>query len=190
MSQPDAETMTCMQCERTLNESDDKEITDKGMLCRPCYDSLAAQVKELVGQQGEDINYAMAFTGAMLGGILGAVIWWGFTVITKWEIGLVAIVISFAVAKGILLLTGGKRSIGLQVMAVSVSAGAYFYANYLVSRTVIIREYPQMAERFGILPDIPLFMEISRLSFNTFTIIFLAIVVWQAWQMVAPVKIK
>ncbi len=190
MTQSDVETMVCMQCERTLNENDDRETTDKGVLCRNCYDSLAAQVKELIDNQDQNINYANAVIGALLGGIVGAVIWWGFTVITKIEFGLVAVVIGFTVAKGILFLTDGKRSQNLQIIAVAVSTVSYFYANYLVSRTWIIKEYPQMEESMGFLPDLSMFIEISRLSFGMFTVIFLAIVVWQAWQMVAPAKIE
>ena len=189
MSQVEAEPMVCMQCEQELNENDDRETTDKGVLCRNCYDSLAAQVKSLIEQQGQDINYPMAIIGAVIGGIVGAVIWWGFTVLTGWEFGLVAIVIGFTVAKGILVLAGGKRSVELQILAVIVSALSYFYANYLVSRTWVLKEYPQMAENMGLIPDISMFIEVTKLTFGMFTFIFLAIVVWQAWQLVAPAKI-
>lgn len=189
MAAADAEMMTCIQCEQKLNEDDDREMTDKGVMCRGCYDSLAAQVRALIEQQAEDINYPMAMIGALLGGIVGVVIWWGFTVITQFEFGLVAVVIAFTVAKGMLFLTGGKRSRGLQIMAVAISVIAYFYANYLVSRTWIIKEYPQMGESLGILPDMAMLIKITQLSFGAFTVIFLAIVVWKAWQLVAPVKI-
>lgn len=189
MAQVDAEMMMCMQCEKTLNQNDDREITDKGVLCRDCYDSLAAQVKDLLKQQDQDINYPMAVIGAVLGGIVGAAIWWGFTVITEYAFGLVAVVIAFTVAKGVLFLTGGKRSQGLQILAVIVSVISYFYANYLVNRTWIIKEYPEMEASLGILPDAAMFIKISQLSFGVFTVIFLAIVVWKAWQLVAPVKI-
>jgi hypothetical protein len=90
MSQAEAKMMRRMQCEQTLDEDDDREITDKGILCRNCYDSLAAQVRELVKQQDQDINYPMAVIGAVLGGIVGTVIWWGVTVITEYAFGLVA----------------------------------------------------------------------------------------------------
>ena len=189
MPEAEAEMMMCMQCEQTLKQDDDREITDNGVLCRGCYDSLAAQVKELVEQQNQDINYPMAVVGAVLGGIVGAAIWWGFTVITEYAFGLVAVVIAFTVAKGVLFLTGGKRSQGLQILAVIVSVISYFYANYLVNRTWIIKEYPEMEESLGFLPDVAMFFKISQLSFGVFTVIFLAIVVWKAWQLVAPVKI-
>jgi hypothetical protein len=179
-----------MECEQTLNAGDDREAVENGVLCRGCYDNLAAQVKEIVHQQDQDINYPMAVVGAVLGGLLGAIAWWGFTVITKIEFGLVAVVIGFTVAKGILMLTGGKRSQGLQIMAVVVSTISFFYANYLVSRTYIIAEYPEMKGSMGFLPDPLMFFDITRLTFGMFTIIFLGIVIWQAWQMVAPAKIK
>lgn len=190
MTQPEAESIACAQCETSLNEADDVEATDNGVFCRDCYTQLAAQVRDMVDQQGQDIDYSKATIGALIGGIVGALVWWGFTVITKIEFGLVAVVIGFTVAKGILFFTGGKRSQGLQILAVAVSALSYFYANYLVSRTWIIEEYPQMADAMGFLPDPSLFFEITRLTFGMFTLIFLAIVVWQAWSMVAPAKFE
>ncbi|MGD8833611.1 MAG: hypothetical protein PVJ84_11185 [Desulfobacteraceae bacterium] len=189
MTQTEAEMIVCMQCGQELNAEDDRETTDEGVLCCNCYDSLAAQVKSLIEQQGQGINYPLAIIGAALGGIVGAAIWWGFTVMTGWEFGLVAVVIGFTVAKGILLFTGGKRSIELQILAVVVSALSYFYANYLVSRTWVLKEYPEYGGNIGLIPDISIFIEMTRLTFGMFTAIFLAIVVWQAWQLVAPAKI-
>ena len=190
MPQTEAESMVCLQCEQVLNENDDRETTENGVLCRNCYDNLAAQVKALVDQQGKDINYPMAVIGALLGGMAGAIAWWGFTVITGWKFGLVAVVIGITVAKGILLLTGGKRSTELQIIAVATSILSYFYANYLVSRTMLLKEYPEMAQNLGLVPDIQIFFQITQLTFGLFTVIFLAIVIWQAWRMLAPAKIE
>ena len=46
-----------------------------------------------------------------------------------------------------------------------------------------------MTESMGFIPDPSMFIEITQLTFGMFTVIFLAIVVWQAWQLVAPVKL-
>jgi len=182
--------LICMQCDKTLSDNDDKEITEKGPLCRDCYNRLADQLQNIVQQQGENINYSAAIIGAVAGAAVGVIVWWGFTVLTNIEFGLVAIVIGFTVGKGIGLTTGGKRSRELQIMSVTVAALAYFYANYLVTRTFILREYPQYADKLGFLPEPRLLFEITKMSFDLFTVVFLAIVVYEAWRLVAPFQLQ
>ncbi len=182
--------LICMQCDKTLSENDEKEITEKGPLCRDCYNRLADQLQSIVQQQGENINYSVAMIGAVVGAVVGVIVWWGFTVLTNIEFGLVAVVIGFTVGKGIALTTGGKRSRELQIMSVIVATLAYFYANFLVTRTFILREYPQYADKLGLLPDPRLLFEITKMSFGLFTIVFLAIVVYEAWRLVAPFQLQ
>lgn len=182
--------LICMQCDKTLRENDDKEITEKGPLCRDCYNRLAEQVQNMVQQQGENINYSAATIGAVVGAAVGVIVWWGFTVLTNIEFGLVAVVIGFTVAKGIALTTGGKRSRELQIMSVIVASLAYFYANYLVTRTFILREYPQYADKLGFLPEPRLLFALTKMSFDLFTIVFLAIIVYEAWRLVAPFQLQ
>jgi hypothetical protein len=184
------DVLTCQQCEKRLGENEAKEITEKGAFCMACFTRLAEQVQNIIQQQSQDINYPMAIIGAAMGAAIGALVWWGFTVLTKIEFGLVAVVIGFTVGKGILLATGGKRSKGLQILSVLVSGVAYFYANYLVSRTFILNEHPDYASALSLVPDPMVFIEISRLSFGLFTVVFLAFVIYEAWRLVAPIRLE
>lgn len=186
----DTDALHCIQCEQAMDSNEDMEKTEKGPLCRSCYSQLADEVRSLVRQQGENIDYTRALFGAFGGGIVGAAAWWGFTVLTNIEFGLVAIVIGFTVAKGMLMATGGKRSLSLQFISVAVSCFSYFYATYLVNRTFILQEYPGQAYRFGLLPNPGMFLEINRLAFDLFTVVFLGIVIYQAWKMLAPIRLE
>jgi len=49
---------------------------------------LKREVRRSVASISEDINYPMALLGAVLGGALGVLAWWGFTVLTKIGFGL------------------------------------------------------------------------------------------------------
>lgn len=186
----DHDALHCIQCEQSMDGNADMENTEKGPLCRSCYSQLADEVRSLVRQQGENIDYTRALVGALAGGMVGAAVWWGFTVLTNIEFGLVAIIIGFTVAKGILMATGGKRSVSLQFVSVAVSCFSYFYATYLVNRSFILREYPGQSYRFGLLPDPRMFFEINRLAFDVFTVVFLGIVIYQAWKMLAPLQLE
>ena len=187
------DVLNCLQCGTVISRAEDAVATDDGPFCKPCFSKLKYQIEGAVRQQGMDINYPAAAAGAVLGGVVGSVIWWGFTVITNISFGLVAVVIGFAVGKGILLFTGGKRGRGLQGLAVAVSALAFFYASYLVNRTFIlkyIREEEGMDASLPFLPDLDTLVGVIKASFGLFDVFFLAIVVYQAWRMTAPFKIS
>ncbi len=179
----------CQECEQALSTEDDKEITEGGVFCRPCFTRLAEEVKSILEEQSANINLPFAFIGAIFGGAVGILAWWGVTVVTNWNIGIVAVVIGIAVAKGILFTTGGKRSIQLQVMAVGVSLISFLYANYLVLRTFVIRENNELEEILTVIPNVDIFIEASRNSLDGMSLLFLGIVVWVAWQNLKPIQI-
>ena len=184
------EALTCRQCEKQFEPGTDMEVTAEGAFCRDCYNRLAAEVEFLVRQQGQGVNFSMAVIGGLAGAVVGALVWWGFTVVTKIQFGLVAIVIGITVAKGILMGTGGRRSRELQVLSAGIAAGTYFYADYLVKRTFILQQNPEYARALTVFPDPAVFFNVARVTFDMFTLLFLAITVYQAWKLVQPFEIK
>lgn len=187
------ETLACLQCGRSLDPREDHESTEQGVFCRPCFTALTAQLEQALAQQGAGgVNYPLAVLGGCLGGALGALVWWGFTVITNIAFGLVAIIIGIAVGKGIVLLSGGRRARSLQLLSVGIAAAAYFYAQFLVNRTFAIRWLAEHQPGATIpwLPDPQLFYEVVKLSFGAFDLFFLAIVVYEAWRIPAPLRLR
>jgi len=181
---------TCRQCEQTFDPDTDMEVTDQGAFCRACFNQLAAEVEMLVQQQNQGISFTAAVVGGLAGAVVGALVWWGFTVVTKIQFGLVAIVIGITVAKGMLMATGGRRSRELQVLSAGIAAGTYFYADYLVKRTFILQQSPEYVRTLTMFPDPAVFFNVARVTFDMFTLIFLAITVYQAWKLVEPFEIK
>ena len=184
------ERSKCRQCEQTFGPGADMEVTSEGAFCRPCFNQLAAEIEVLVRRQNQGINYTAAVFGGLAGAAAGAAVWWGFTVFTKIQFGLVAIVIGITVAKGILMATSGRRSRELQVISAVIAALAYFYADYLVKRTFILQQSPEYARALTLLPDPAVFFNVARMTFDLFTLIFLAITVYQAWKLVEPFNIR
>ncbi len=185
------EEVRCAECGTVLSEGMDREATADAVFCRPCYDHLTAQLEHVVAEQGREIDYTRALIGGLGGAVLGVLVWWGFTVVTSIAFGLVAIVIGIAVGKGVSLLAGGKRHLNLQIMAVGISTVAFFYASYLVNRTFVYRAYAEQGEEvlLPLLPGPQLFVEIVRLNFGLMDLVFLAIVVFEAWRRLAPLKL-
>jgi hypothetical protein len=189
-SEAAVDALTCRQCEKTFEPGADMEVTARGAFCRSCFNQLAAEVELIVQQQQTGINFSAAVAGALAGAALGVLVWWGFTVFTKIQFGLVAIVIGITVAKGILMATGGRRSRELQILAAVIAGTAYFYADYLVKRTFILDQSPEYAHTLTVLPEPVVFFNVARMTFDMFTLIFLAITVYQAWKLVEPFKIR
>ena len=181
----------CAQCGTLVTDGMEHEVTDDGTFCRTCFEALKEQVRQIIQAQREDIPYPMAMLGAVLGGAVGVLTWWGFTVVTEIAFGLVAVVIGFAVGKGILLLTGNKRALGLQILSTAVAGISFFYASYLVNRTFVLQVVAERGEEI-VLPLLPapgLLVKVIGLDFGLMDLVFLAIVLYQAWKIPAPIQL-
>jgi len=184
-------TATCARCDTTLTEGDRVVAGDRAF-CRSCYDTLSHEVRQAVARMSEDINYPMAALGAVLGGAGGALAWWGFTVVTEISFGLVAVVIGFLAGHGAVRFAGGKRGTGLQAIAVTVGALSFLVAAYLVNMTFINQTLQQRGEGWRIpFPphSVEMFSRVLAVNFGMMKLVFLAIVVYEAWVIPRPPKL-
>jgi hypothetical protein len=185
------EAARCAECNTALAEGQDRETTEDSVFCRPCFNNLTSQLQHAVAAQSQDVNYPMAVVGGLLGAAVGVLVWWGFTVVTNISFGLVAVVIGFAVGKGVVMLSGNKRSQGLQITSVAISILGFVYASYLVTRTFVQKALAEDGQEL-ILPWVPapdVLINVLRLSFGFMDVVFLAIVVYEAWKIPAPIRI-
>lgn len=181
----------CGRCQAALSEGDRVPAGDR-VFCRTCYDILKLQVRTGVAAMSQGINYPIAAIGAILGGIAGALAWWGLTVLTKIGFGLVAVVIGLLVGHGTLLFSRGKRSVGLQAMAVAVGALSFLVAVYLVNMTFINQALAQHGEawRVGFPPaSLNAFYQVIAANFGIMKLVFLGIIVYEAWFIPRPIKL-
>ncbi len=79
----------CAECGTLLGEGQDRETTEGGVFCRPCFNNLTEHLQQAINAQETDINYSMAVVGGLAGGAVGVLTWWGFTVLTHVAFGLV-----------------------------------------------------------------------------------------------------
>ena len=181
----------CGRCQAALNESERVTAGDR-VFCRTCYDILKLQLRTGVAAMSQDINYPMAMVGALLGGIVGALAWWGVTVLTKIGFGLVAVVIGLLVGHGTLRFAGGKRSVGLQIMAVAVGTLSFLVAVYLVNMTFINELLAQRGDtlRVSFPPKgLAMFYNVIAANFGIMKLVFLAIIMYEAWFIPRPIKL-
>ena len=181
----------CAQCDRLITPADRVAAGDR-VFCRSCHENLRTELETAVQAMSEDIHYGNAALGAVLGGIVGVLAWWGFTAATKWSLGLIAVGVGWAVGWGTVRFAGGKRSRGLQVLSATVAVASWVAANFLVNATFVNRALADKGDAFrvGIPPEsIDLFMRVVGMNFGIMDVVFLAIMVWEAWKFPRPVHL-
>jgi hypothetical protein len=160
--------------------------------CRSCYETLRQQVETSVQEMSTDVPYPAAALGAVLGGVAGALLWWGFTVVTHIAFGLVAVAIGFLVGQGAVRFSGGKRSQGLQVLSVVVALASFVVATYLVNMSFINQALAKQGETRRV-PFPPtsgdLLFTVLSAGFGIMDVVFLAITLWQAWKIPMPLTL-
>jgi hypothetical protein len=179
----------CLECEQDLILENCVK-TEHGSFCKPCYDRVLGIAKEMAGQQNMDINYLLSAVGGILGSGLGILIWWAVTFYSGYAVGIVAIVIGITVAKGITLLNGNKRSGSIQIMAVCLTILSFFYADYLVTRSFILKANAEAIDVLTLIPNPEIFYNLFMDTFDAFNLVFLGIAVWQTWSMTKPFKFE
>jgi hypothetical protein len=71
----------CARCQSALGESERVPAGDR-VFCRTCSDIVELQARTGAAAAPDGINYPVAAVGAILGGTVGALAWWGVTVLT------------------------------------------------------------------------------------------------------------
>lgn len=186
-----AETQVCDRCNRPLTASD-RVVAGDRVFCRACYEALSEEVRHAVREQSSDIPYAMATLGAVLGGAAGALVWWGFTVLTHIGFGLIAVAIGYLVGWGAVKFAGGKRSAGMQGLCVIVALASFAAATYLVNMTFINQQLAARGDAFriGVPPaSFDLFVKVVSGNFGIMDVVFLGIAVYQAWSIPRPLSL-
>jgi hypothetical protein len=181
----------CGRCQSALGESERVPAGDR-VFCRTCFDILKLQVRTGVAAMSEGINYPMAAVGAILGGAVGTLAWWGVTALTKIGFGLVAVVIGLLVGHGTLRFAGGKRSVGLQVLAVTVGALSFLVAVFLVNMTFINAALAQHGDAWRVTfppPSLTAFYQVIAANFGIMKLVFLGIIMYEAWFIPRPIKL-
>jgi hypothetical protein len=178
----------CAQCQAAVPQGTGV-ATDSAIFCDECFDALTEALNSALSEQGQNINYLGALAGGLLGGSLAAGVWWGFTVLTNIQFGLVAVLIGWAVGKGVVALSGDKRALPLQLMSVAITLVSYSLASYWVTRTFVHRYIAEngLSGSLPMLPTPALLGDVLASGFEIWDLIFVAIALWQAWKMPAPI---
>ncbi len=173
--------------------ANDVVTVDDRAFCRTCSDLYRMQLRtrsgERPGIRSDGVNYPMAVLGAILGGTIGTLAWWGLTVLTRTGFGALAVVIGLVVGYGTLLFAGGKRSVGLQMLSLVTGILSFLVAAYLVNMTLLNQMLAQRGEaaRVAFPPSsFETFYKVVAINFGIMKVAFLGVIAYLAWVVPRP----
>jgi len=105
---------------------------------------------------------------------------------------LFAVAIGYLAGHGAVRFAGGKRSGGLQALSIAVALLSYLGAIYLVNMTFINKALATQGEalRVGFPPQsLELLIRVVTVDFGVMDLVFLAIVVYEAWKIPRPIAL-
>lgn len=121
----------CSKCGSTLPSSDAYRFKSGKQIVYICEDCRLLVNKEYETEL-IDPNLVGGLLGGLAGGLLGGLGWYLFVVLTKFELGYIAIGVGYLVAHGVYLGSGKKRGISLQFIALGETFLALLASNYFV----------------------------------------------------------
>ncbi len=110
-----AAAVTCLQCQQPVGEAY-YEAAGK-TVCERCKRQIEWHLAEGAGFAG----FLKALAFGVVGGALGATLWYVVRAFSGYEVGLIAILVGWLVGRGVHLGTGGRGGLGFQVLAVLVT---------------------------------------------------------------------
>lgn len=151
-------------------------------------DNCAYEIERAFQAETQEPNLVMASLFGMGAGLAAALIWYGIVVTTKYELGIIAILVGWLVGKAVTIGAGKKRGTQLQLLSVGITLLAMTLSEYLVVRYFVV----EMLSEEGY-TNIPLFLPLGLvleligegLKNNPITLLFWAIALWQAWSVPA-----
>lgn len=121
--------------------------------------------EDLLAKQTSEPNVLRALVYGLAAGVVAAGVWYAIVVFTQHEVGLVAVAVGWLVGQGVVLGSGGKRGLKLQLLSVLIALAAMAGAEYFILREALIA---YLAEQGGRAVTLPLFLPLD-LAFDLVT---------------------
>jgi hypothetical protein len=183
----------CAQCNTSIPEGTEYILRgNKGSapLCSNC----ATNMERALQAETANPNVIGAVLLGLGAAILASVVWYAIVVITRFELGIIAIAVGWLVAQGVILGSGRKRGLPLQLISVGITIVAMGVSEYLIVRHFAV----ESLARRGV-TDIPwllsldviLTLIVEGIKASPLTLLFWGIAVWQAFTLLraTPVQI-
>jgi hypothetical protein len=151
---------------------------------------------ELRREQTEGANMVGALVYGLVAGAIGAAIWFAIVVVTNYQVGLLAVIIGALVGTGVMIGSGRKRNMRLQLLSVVLTLAAMAGAEYFIVRHFVVEYLVQQGTASA--ADVPLFFPldlawefvVAAVQDDPLTLVFWGIAVWTAFRVPAAPRIS
>ena len=143
----------------------------------------------------EGANMVRALLFGLAAGTVGAAIWFAIVVVTNYEVGLLAVLIGAMVGTAVMIGSGRKRNLQLQLLSVLITVAAMAVAEYFIVRHFVVEYLVQHGQATS--AQVPLFLPlemawdfvVGALQDDPLTLLFWGIAVWTAFRVPRAQKV-
>lgn len=142
---PEVESVgTCQECGKETCAECKVDLSGSGY-CQPCVQQASENLQASVADLGRNVNYLGALALGLVAAGLGAYIWDRVAVWFSLNIGLIAIAIGWGVGLGVIVGSGGKRGLGLQILSLLITAAGIAFGELLTLHDLLeLEKDPQV----------------------------------------------
>src|SRR5256885_12374195 len=94
--------------------------------------------EELLAKQTSEPKMLGALLYGLVAGVLAGAIWFAIVIVTQHEVGLVAVVVGWLVGQAVVLGSGRKRGLKLQLLSVAIALATMAGAEYFILREAVV----------------------------------------------------
>jgi hypothetical protein len=194
-----ASTAFCLRCERPLCAACSQTFAGK-TYCETCAADLERKAEERYQGAGPvagglpvmtapitpaaPLPYGRSLLFAVLGGALGALIWFAVVTATDLKLGIVAIGVGILVGRGAVFGAGGRGGQGIALLSVVVAIVAMGVGEYLMVNHAVLKYMAghQIAAPASGFIGLDLFAKVYGADFGFMDLVFYGIGAHQAWR--------
>jgi hypothetical protein len=129
-----ADMVTCSLCQRQV-PSPTAHLVNAQVTCAECVATVRA---ELAAQVPGGAKLLGAAAGGLAGALVGAAVWAGVAIVTKLEVGYVAVLVGYLAGLGVKIGARPQRGSLLQILAAGLAVVGLFAAKYMLFAYAVV----------------------------------------------------
>jgi hypothetical protein len=185
--------LTCANCSRPIQEGQAITIPGKGKTTTSLCVDCASALENAFDEETEDPNLLGAFLLALGAALISAIIWFGFVVVTEYQLGIVAVAVGWIVAQAAMLGAGRKRGFSVQLISVMATGLAVLLSEYLIDRHFLVQYLT--SEGYTDIPlllplDVTMEMIVEIIKSDPTTLLFWGIAIFEAFAIPKKRQLK
>jgi hypothetical protein len=178
---------TCQLCEADIPEGHEVEVHGRSkrdpnaIICANC----ASGIDQRMQAETENPNLILAVLAGLAAAVVGVLVWYGVVVITKYQLGFIAVGVGWLVSIAVVFGSGRKRGPVLQAISVAITLIALAMSEYLIVRYSLSEFLAEEGfTKVALFLPLGAMIElvVTSIGENLFTLIFWAIALWAAFS--------